>query len=95
MLLRMSRLLPYVVTPVSDFRIDNAVSSFERTARLKNSEMLLNIEQMLSYLPDQQRKDIILLIKQYHPLTLPLRLLQKCTILKLRGQLPYVNIVIV
>lgn len=27
--------------------------------------MLLNIEQMLSYLPDQQRQDIMLLIKEY------------------------------
>lgn len=56
-----------IVAPVSHVGMDDAVSKFERTARLKNSEML-NIEQMLSYLPDQQRQDIILLIKQYPPL---------------------------
>lgn len=54
-----------IVAPVSHVEMDDAVSKFEQTARLKNSEMLLNIEQMLSYLPDQQRQDIILLIKQY------------------------------
>ncbi len=53
------------VTPVGHVRIDDADSSFERTARLNNSEILLTIEQRLSYLPKQQRQDIILLINQY------------------------------
>lgn len=59
--------------------------------------MLLNIEQMLSYLPDQQRQDIMLLIKEYPSLfaDTPSQTTAIVHDMKLRDQLPYVNIPIV